>query len=155
MLQLPWIWRKPWLRFKMRRSESSPGGGVIAIASDADIVEARIAARALAAFVGFSEVDLVMIATAVSEVARNIIEYAKPGEVVLSVVHNGLRRGLEVIARDRGPGIADVSQAMQDGFSTARGLGLGLPGSRRLMDEFQVHSKIGQGTTVTMRKWLP
>ncbi|HEV2201972.1 MAG TPA: anti-sigma regulatory factor [Bryobacteraceae bacterium] len=128
---------------------------MIAIASDADIVEARIAARALAAFVGFSEVDLVMIATAVSEVARNIIEYAKPGEVVLSVVHNGLRRGLEVIARDRGPGIADVSQAMQDGFSTARGLGLGLPGSRRLMDEFQVHSKIGQGTTVTMRKWLP
>jgi serine/threonine-protein kinase RsbT len=96
-----------------------------------------------------------MIATAVSEVARNIIEYAQPGEVALSVVQNGVRRGLEVVARDQGPGIADISQAMQDGFSTSRSLGLGLPGSRRLMDEFRVQSRLGQGTTVTMRKWLP
>jgi serine/threonine-protein kinase RsbT len=128
---------------------------VIAIVSDADIVEARMAARALAEFVGFTEGDLVMIATAVSEVARNIIEYAKPGEVALAVVQNELRRGLEVVARDQGPGIDDISQAMQDGFSTSRSLGLGLPGSRRLMDEFQVQSKIGHGTTVIMRKWLP
>jgi serine/threonine-protein kinase RsbT len=155
MWRLPSTWRKPWLCSEMKRSESSPREGMITIGSDADIVEARMAARALAAFVGFSEVDLVMIATAVSEVARNIVEYAKPGEVVLSVVHSGLRRGLEVVARDRGPGIADVCQAMEDGFSTARGLGLGLPGSRRLMDEFHVQSKVGQGTTVTMRKWLP
>ena len=127
---------------------------VIAIVSDADIVEARMAARALAAYVGFTEGDLVMIATAVSEVARNIIEYAKPGEVALAVVQNDVRRGLEVVARDQGPGIADIPQAMTDGFSTSRGLGLGLPGSRRLMDEFQLESKVRQGTTVTMRKWL-
>ena len=113
-----------------------------------------MAARALAAQLGFNGADLVMIATAVSEVARNIIEYAKPGEVILSVVTNGGRRGLEVIARDQGPGIADVALAMEDGYSTARGLGLGLPGSRRLMDEFLVESKIGRGTTVTMTKWL-
>jgi rsbT antagonist protein RsbS len=91
----------------------------------------------------------------VSEVARNILEYAKRGEVVVSVVQRGDRRGLEVLARDRGPGIADVSRAMQDGFSTSRGLGLGLPGSRRLMDDFELESKVGLGTTVTMRKWLP
>jgi serine/threonine-protein kinase RsbT len=139
----------------MKRNELSSAERVIAIVSDADIVEARMAARALAAFVGFTEGDLVMIATAVSEVARNIIEYAKPGEVALSVIQNDLRRGLEVVARDQGPGIADISQAMQDGFSTSRSLGLGLPGSRRLMDEFRVQSKVGQGTTVIMRKWLP
>ena len=138
----------------MKRSELS-SEQVIAIVSDADIVEARMAARALAASVGFTEGDLVMIATAVSEVARNIIEYARPGEVALAVVQNDVRRGLEVVARDQGPGIADISQAMQDGFSTSRSLGLGLPGSRRLMDEFRVQSKPGQGTTVIMRKWLP
>ena len=138
----------------MKRSELS-SERVIAIATDADIVEARMAARALAAYVGFREGDLVMIATAVSEVARNIIEYARPGEVALAVVQNNSRRGLEVVARDQGPGIADISQAMQDGFSTSQSLGLGLPGSRRLMDEFRVQSKVGQGTTVIMRKWLP
>jgi serine/threonine-protein kinase RsbT len=139
----------------MKRGELSPGVRVIPIESDLDIVGARMAARALAAAIGFSGADQVMIATAVSEVARNIIEYAKPGEVVLSAIQNSSRRGLEVVARDQGPGIADVRQAMEDGFSTSRGLGLGLPGSRRLMDEFQVDSKVGQGTTVIMRKWLP
>jgi serine/threonine-protein kinase RsbT len=108
----------------------------------------------LAAYAGFAGADLVMIATAVSEVARNILEYAKRGEVVVAVIQRGDRRGLEVLARDQGPGIADVSQAMQDGFSTSRGLGLGLPGSRRLMDDFELESRVGQGTTVTMRKWL-
>ncbi|MCU1338093.1 MAG: putative anti-sigma regulatory factor, serine/threonine protein kinase [Bryobacterales bacterium] len=149
------IWKKPWRCCKMKRGDMSHGRRIIPIVSDADIVEARMAARTLAEFVGFSGAHLVMIATAVSEVARNIIEYAKPGEVVLSVVQNSLRRGLEVVARDQGPGIADISQAMQDGFSTSRSLGLGLPGSRRLMDEFEVESKVGLGTTVTMRKWLP
>jgi len=114
-----------------------------------------MAARALAAEAGFEGVDLVMIATAVSEVARNIIEYAKPGELALAIINNGHRRGLEVIARDQGPGIADVGRALEDGYSSGRGLGLGLPGARRLMDEFQVDSKIGRGTTITMKKWLP
>jgi serine/threonine-protein kinase RsbT len=126
----------------------------IRIASNADIVEARMAVRRLGAHLGFSETDLVMIATAVSEIARNILDYAKRGEVVLAVTEDGTKRGVEVVARDRGPGIADVEQAMQDGFSTARGLGLGLPGSRRLMDDFDILSRTGAGTTVTMRKWL-
>lgn len=126
----------------------------IPIESDVDIVEARTAARALASEAGFSGADLVMIATAVSEVARNIIEYARPGQVAISIINNGHRRGLEVIARDQGPGIADVARAMEDGYSTARGLGLGLPGSRRLMDEFHVDSKIGRGTIITMKKWV-
>jgi len=143
----------------MKRDEphTKPGelGRQIWIGSDVDIVEARMAARALAAEAGFDGVDLVMIATAVSEVARNIIEYAKPGELAISIISNGHKRGLEVIARDQGPGIADVGRAMEDGYSTARGLGLGLPGSRRLMDEFHVESKVGRGTTITMKKWLP
>jgi serine/threonine-protein kinase RsbT len=139
----------------MKRNEPSLARKLIPIASDVDIVEARMAARSLASELGFGGADLVMIATAVSEVARNIIEYAPPGEVILSVASNGSKRGLDVIARDQGPGIADVTQAMEDGFSTARGLGLGLPGARRLMDEFIVESRVGNGTTVMMRKWLP
>jgi serine/threonine-protein kinase RsbT len=139
----------------MKRTEQRPRARVIPIVTDGDIVEARLASRSLAADVGFGGSDLVMIATAVSEVARNIIEYAKRGDVVLSVVLNNSRRGLEVVARDQGPGIADIEQAMREGFSTSRGLGLGLPGSRRLMDEFRIESQLGRGTTITMRKWLP
>ena len=127
---------------------------MIPVLADGDIVEARKAARALATLVGFGGVDVVMIATAVSEVTRNIIEHAKTGELVLTAVERSSQRGLEVVARDRGPGIADVPQAMEDGFSTSKGLGLGLPGSRRLMDEFEVDSRPGVGTTITMRKWL-
>src|SRR5438552_17159094 len=138
----------------MKRNESNPAMRVIPIVSDTDIVEARMAARSLAKYIGFDGADLVMIATAVSEVARNIIQYAKSGEVVLSVVQGRARRGLEVVAREEGPGIADIPQAMMDGFSTSRGLGLGLPGSKRLMDELMVASRIRQGTTGTMRKWL-
>jgi serine/threonine-protein kinase RsbT len=139
----------------MKQSELVPGRTAIPTASDLDVVEARTAARTLAAYVGFNGVHLVTIATAVSEVARNIILYARRGEVILTVIQHGSRRGLEVVARDRGPGIANIEQAMQDGFSTSGGLGLGLPGSRRLMDEFQIESQVGEGTTVTMRKWLP
>jgi|SRR3984957_7647763 serine/threonine-protein kinase RsbT len=138
----------------MKRTEPSPPARVVPIASDVDIVEARMVSRSLAKYIGFDSADQVMIATAVSEVARNIVEYAKSGKVILSVIQDRSRRGLEVVARDEGPGIADVPQAMTDGFSTSRGLGLGLPGSRRLMDEFLLESKVRQGTTVTMRKWL-
>jgi serine/threonine-protein kinase RsbT len=136
------------------QSNAGAGSRQIPIESDVDIVEARMAARALAAEAGFNGADLVMIATAVSEVARNIIEYARPGEVEIKMINNGHRRGVEVVARDHGPGIADVSRALEDGYSTARGLGLGLPGSRRLMDEFHVDSTVGRGTIVTMKKWV-
>lgn len=138
----------------MSASETLPGKHAIPILCDTDIVEARRAARDLATLVGFGRTDLSFIASAVSEVARNIVEYAGPGEVVLSVVQDRFRTGVQVVARDRGPGIVDVELAMEKGYSTSGSLGLGLPGSRRLMDEFQVESRVGRGTTITMRKWL-
>lgn len=127
----------------------------IAIDRDVDIVTARQLGRELAAQAGFSGSDLTLIATAISEVARNIVVYAERGEIVLGLANRNGRRGLEVIASDEGPGIPDIEQAMQDGFSTGRSLGLGLPGARRLMDEFEIVSEVGRGTTVTMRKWRP
>jgi serine/threonine-protein kinase RsbT len=130
------------------------GGPAIPIVRDTDVVTARLAARALASRVGFTGTDLVLIASVVSEVARNIVAYAGPGEVLLSVVQSRSRLGLQVIARDQGPGIADLSRALEKGFSTSRSLGLGLTGSKRFMDEFRLESTLGSGTTVTMRKWL-
>ena len=126
----------------------------VAIGSAADIVTARQAGRELASEVGFTTSDLTVIATAISEIARNILEYAKQGEIILQLVRKESRSGLMVVARDEGPGIRDISQAMQDGFTTSKGLGIGLPGTRRLMDEFDIVSRPGQGTTVMMRKWV-
>jgi serine/threonine-protein kinase RsbT len=125
----------------------------IAIARDADIVAARLAGRELATEAGFKGSDLTLIATAISEVARNIVVYAGDGEISLAVLQNEHRKGRSVVARDQGPGIPDIERAMQDGFSTGNSLGLGLPGARRLMDEFEIESHVGQGTTITMRKW--
>lgn len=125
----------------------------IAIARDADVVSARQGARALAARVGFTGTDLTVIATAVSEVSRNIVRFAGEGQVLIEIVEDP-RPGIRVIARDRGPGIEDVEQALGDGYSTYHGLGLGLPGARRLMDEFAIVSARNVGTTVTMTKWL-
>jgi serine/threonine-protein kinase RsbT len=125
----------------------------IPIRADADIVTARQAVRELAAKVGFVGTDLTLIATAISEVTRNIVRFASGGEVTVEVLDEP-RRGLHLVARDTGPGIADVDQALADGYSTNAGLGLGLPGARRLMDEFAVASEVGRGTTVTMTKWL-
>jgi serine/threonine-protein kinase RsbT len=127
----------------------------VPIHSDADIVNARQQGRALAMQAGFKGSDLTLIATAISEVARNIVQYARHGEIAFSLVQEGSRRGLLIVARDEGPGISDIALAMQDGYSTARSLGLGLPGARRLMDDFEIASEVGRGTTVTMRKWKP
>src|SRR5579872_2280112 len=128
---------------------------VVPVATDRDIVAAREIGKAVARELGFDGVDLVVIATAISEVARNIISYAVCGEVEVTEAGNGQRHGIEIVARDHGPGIADVERAMQDGYSTGGGLGLGLPGCRRLVDEFSIESWTGGGgTTVTMRKWL-
>lgn len=124
------------------------------IATDKDIVEARQTARALAEQIGFSAGDAIVVATAVSELARNIVDYASPGEVVVRSVENGKRRGLVLVARDNGPGIRDIALAMRDGFSTAGRLGLGLPGVRRLMDEFEIISEPGKGTVVSVKKWI-
>jgi serine/threonine-protein kinase RsbT len=125
----------------------------VAIDHDFDIVAARRKARELATQVGFSGSDLTLIATAISEVARNIVVYANRGEIVLSAMRRGDRRGVLVVARDQGPGIPDIPRAMRDGFSTGKSLGLGLPGAKRLMDEFEIASEVGKGTTITMRKW--
>jgi serine/threonine-protein kinase RsbT len=125
----------------------------IPIRHESDIVEARREGRALGEQLGFTRGELTVIATAISEVARNIVVYAKYGEVELEVVEDRGRRCLVVVARDEGPGIEDLTRAMSDGFSTAGGLGLGLPGARRLMDDFEIVSELGKGTVVTMKKW--
>jgi serine/threonine-protein kinase RsbT len=125
----------------------------VAIAHDGDIVEARRKGRELAQRIGFSGSDLTIITTAISEIARNIVVYADRGEISLSEADNGGRRGIVVVARDEGPGIPDIERAMRDGYSTGNSLGLGLPGAKRLMDDFEIMSTVGQGTTVTMRKW--
>jgi serine/threonine-protein kinase RsbT len=109
------------------------GDLVIPIKADVDVVTARQRARVLVSGLRFSISELTLIATAISEVARNIVTYAGRGEIVLRIVQRGPRRGLLVIARDQGPGIADIARAMEDGYSTSRSLGLGLPGSKRLM----------------------
>jgi RNA polymerase sigma factor (sigma-70 family) len=124
----------------------------VPIHTDADIVAARQAARDLASRLDFSATELTMIATAVSEVARNIVRFAGLGEILVELLEQP-RGGVRVVARDAGPGIVDVDQALADGYSTSDGLGLGLPGARRLMDEFAIVTEIGRGTTVTMTKW--
>ena len=125
----------------------------VAISSDEDMVEARAEGRALAAQLGFSRTDATLVATAISEVARNIVVHAGRGEIVMKPVYDGHRHGIVVVARDSGPGIRDIETAMKDGLGAPGGLGLGLPGAKRLMDEFHLDSHVGAGTTVTMKKW--
>jgi serine/threonine-protein kinase RsbT len=125
----------------------------IAIESDADVVTARQRARALAVGLEMPGTDQTLLATAISEIARNITAYAVRGEVVLDVVQDGTRRGVRVVARDEGPGIADLEKALTDGYTTGGGLGLGLPGARRLVDDFDIQTAPGQGTRVTLVKW--
>lgn len=124
------------------------------VASDADVVAARQAGRKLAEKIGFAGSDLALIATAISEVARNIIAYAGRGEIVVGFVNDRGRLGVQVIAKDRGPGIPDVDLAMRDGYTTSGGMGLGLPGARRLMDEFAISSEVAKGTLIVMTKWV-
>jgi serine/threonine-protein kinase RsbT len=126
----------------------------VAINSAADIVTARQKGRALAEKLGFDGSDLTLIATAISEVARNIVIHAKNGEIEVVAVNHTAKRGILVVARDQGPGIKDIAKAMEYGYSTNKGLGVGLPGAKWLMDEFDIESKLGKGTTVTMKKWL-
>ncbi|MGH9263988.1 MAG: anti-sigma regulatory factor [Acidimicrobiales bacterium] len=125
----------------------------IPIDADGDIVTARTRAKEVAATLGFSRTGQTLIAAAVSEIARNIVVYAGSGEIVLRPERGEGRWGLVVVATDRGPGIADLDLALTDGYSSVGSLGVGLPGSRRLMDTFEVDSVVGRGTTVTMRKW--
>jgi serine/threonine-protein kinase RsbT len=127
----------------------------VRITTDDDIVTARQEGRRLSSVLGFSSTDLTLIATAISEVARNIRLYAERGDVQLKLVREPGRDGIVVVARDNGPGIQDVDLAMQDGYSSGGSSGLGLPGARRLMDDFDIRSRPGRGVTVTMKKWTP
>lgn len=125
----------------------------VRITSDLDIVAARQKGRELARHLGFGATDLAIIATAISELSRNIVLYARGGEITLQSSNQNSVPGIIVTASDNGCGIADVGEVMQDGYSTSGGLGLGLPGVRRLMDEFEIASRPGRGTTVTVKKW--
>ncbi|HKG42667.1 MAG TPA: ATP-binding protein [Gaiellaceae bacterium] len=126
---------------------------LVAIESDGDLVEARAAARALATRLGFSRTDATLIATAISEVARNIIVHVGTGRIMMSPLEEEMRCGLQVVAEDKGAGIRDVEAALHDGYAGRGGLGLGLSGAKRLMDDFDIDTKMDRGTRVTMTKW--
>jgi serine/threonine-protein kinase RsbT len=123
------------------------------IQSAADIVSVRQAVRQLSIALGFGLVDQTKIVTAASELARNTLDYGGGGKVLLETLDTGFRRGLRLIFSDEGPGIPDIEQALQDGFTTGRGMGLGLGGAKRLANEFQINSQVGQGTHITIVKW--
>ncbi len=126
---------------------------LVAIASDADVVLARQTGRSMATQLGLSRSEATLLATAISEVARNIVEYVGDGQILLCIVNLNGMEGVKVVATDSGPGIENVEKALQDYQSSGGRLGLGLPGARRLMDEFHMISEVGEGTTVTMTKW--
>jgi len=134
----------------MRQPEASR----IPVEDNEDIVRVRAAVKEAAVLMGFSSVDQVRLVTAASELARNIKLYASRGTVEVTPVKSGGRSGLRINFEDSGPGIADLALAMSDGYTTSRGMGKGLPGSRRLVDEFDIRSEVGKGTTVTITKWL-
>jgi serine/threonine-protein kinase RsbT len=125
----------------------------VPIDSDADLVAARAEGRAMAERLGFPRPDPTLIATAISEVGRNIVVHVGRGEIVLRPFEEAGRYGLVVIARDEGPGVRDLEAVLRDDYSGRGGLGLGLPGARRLMDDFRIESDADTGTTVTMTKW--
>lgn len=138
-----------------RRGQPADDGVVrVPVSRDADVVAARQKGREIAAGIGFSSSAQTLVATAISEISRNVVTFAERGEVAISPLEEGGRRGIRVVVRDVGPGIADPDEAMQDGYSSYHGLGLGLPGAKRLMDRFHLSSVLGEGTTVTMEKWL-
>lgn len=137
-----------------RGAPAAAGAIRIPIRSDLDLVAARQRGREMARDLGFSAGELTLIATAISELARNIVVYAGAGEIQLAAIEQAGRRGLVILALDEGPGIRDVKLALQDGYTTSRSLGMGLPGVRRLMDDFEIESELGKGTRVRVRKWL-
>ncbi len=128
---------------------------IIPINNELDIVIARQKGREIAKEFGFADIDQALIATAISELTRNIISYAQTGNLSLEHVQKNGKDGVLVISKDEGPGIEDIVLAMQDGFSTTKSLGLGLPGVRRLMDDFEIQSSLGKGTTIFATKWMP
>jgi serine/threonine-protein kinase RsbT len=135
-------------------SQSNLKAKKLNISGDTDVAYAALYARNYAKELGFSKVDQYLISTAVSELARNIFAYAKNGTINLSLVKGNSKIGIEVVAEDFGPGIQDIDKAMQDNFSTGGTLGVGLPGTKRLMDDFQFDSHRTSGTKITIKKWI-
>ena len=133
---------------------NEPRQGEFRITSENDIVMARKVVRDAATALGFGLTDVTRIVTAASELTRNIYHYAQSGIMRWRVLNQTAKTGLELTFEDHGPGIPDVAKAMEAGFSTGKGLGMGLPGAKRLMDELTIQSTVGQGTTVVVRKWL-
>lgn len=125
----------------------------LSVRTSEDVVTVRTSVRKMAAELRFGIVDQTKIVTAASEIARNTIDYGRGGDLRMEALENGVKRGLRLIFADRGPGIRDIEQAMKDGFTSGNGMGLGLGGTRRLMDEFDIASKVNEGTTVTITKW--
>jgi RNA polymerase sigma factor (sigma-70 family) len=136
-----------------RASTQHPDEVRIPVQRDADVVTARLKGREVATRLGFSATDATLLATAISEMARNIVKFAERGDITFHEIDEGVRQGITIVVRDVGPGIPDLGLAMRDGYSTYDGLGLGLPGARRLMDQFDVVTEAGHGTTITMTKW--
>ena len=154
LLECPTCARLADALFERRGHQPEEGVVRVPVVRDADVVTARQRGREVAAEAGFTSSEQTLVATAISEISRNIVKFADRGEVAISLLFEDGRRGIRVVARDVGPGIDDPDLAMQDGYSTYHGLGLGLPGAKRLMDRFHLASTPGEGTTVTMEKWL-
>lgn len=138
----------------LRATRAAPAVVRVMIAAEPDVEAARRAAYHLASQLAFSRADLTCIAAAIHEVAQNIVAHAGPGELQCLIAERNGRLGIVIVAEDRGPGISDVTRALEEGFSTIGHLGLGLAGARRLMDEFEIASELGRGTRVTMGKWI-
>ena len=132
-----------------------PEAEILEIKAVADIINARVKVKAKAEAIGFGYMDQTRIATAVSELCRNALEHAGGGELLIAPVNASDKHGLEIKVTDHGPGIADLERALQGGYSTKGGLGLGLSGSKKLLDVFLVQTELGKGTVVTAQKWLP
>jgi serine/threonine-protein kinase RsbT len=126
---------------------------ILPVRSEMDVVQVRQTVRAWAAELAFGLVDQTKVVTAASELARNTLRHGGGGEMLIEALNDGVKRGVRLTFTDKGPGIADITMAMRDGFTTGSGLGMGLPGTRRLVNEFNVVSRIGEGTTVTIVKW--
>ncbi|MDB5795174.1 MAG: anti-sigma regulatory factor [Noviherbaspirillum sp.] len=133
--------------------ENSARSQTYPLHTDEDVVRLRKAVRELAIEIGLSLVDQTKAITAASELARNTLRYAGSGEVRIELLSNGLDRGLRVTFTDRGPGIPDLQLALTDGFTSGGGLGLGLGGAKRLVDDFSIDTRVGEGTTVVITKW--
>lgn len=126
---------------------------VLPVRSEMDVVQVRTITRQWSAELGFSLVEQTKMVTAASEIARNTLQHGKGGDVTVELLNDGLKKGLRMIFADQGPGIADITLAMRDGYTTGGGLGMGLPGTKRLVSEFQVESEPGKGTRVTITRW--